>query len=98
MSSVVIRVVVEQCSQETFHLGEFLIYPTEVFVAEWSVTPEEAGLQVDTLPLPDGSSIVGVKIADHGRRPLPPGVIPVSRAFRKTVGIEKKTHEDCSRL
>ena len=98
MSSVVIRVVVEQCSQETLHLGDYLIYPTEVFVAEWSVTPEEAGLKEDTLPLPDGSSIVGVKIADHGRRPLPPGVIPVSRTSRKTVGIEKKTHEDCSRL
>ena len=99
MSSVVIRVVVQQCSQETFHLGEYLIYPTEVFVTEWSgITPEEAGLKEDTWPMPDGSSIVGVNIADHGRRPLPPGVIPVSRAFRKTVGIEKKTHEDCSRL
>ena len=39
-----------------------------------------------------------VNIADHGRRPLPDGVIKVSRDFRKTVGIEKKTHEDCSRL
>ena len=88
----------QQGSQETFHLGDFLIYPTAVFVAEWSVTPEEAGLKEDTLSMPDGSSIVGVKIADHGRRPLPDGVIKVSRDFRKTVGIEKKTHEDCSRL
>ena len=48
--------------------------------------------------MPDGSSIVGVKIADHGGRPLPHGVIKLSRDFRKTVGIEKKTHEDCSRL
>ena len=98
MSSVVIRVVVQQCSQETFHLGEYLIYPTEVFVTEWSVTPEEAGLKVDTWPLPDGSSIVGVNIAHHGRRPLPHGVTNVSRDFRKTVGIKKKTHEDCSGL
>ena len=89
----------QQGSQETFHLGDYLIYPTEVFVAAWSgITPEEAGLKEDTWPMPDGSSIVGVKIADHGRRLLPPGVIPVSRAFRKTVGIDKKTHEDSSRL
>ena len=70
MSSVVIRVVVQQGSQETFHLGDYLIYPTEVFVTEWSgIIPEEAGLKEDTWPMPDGSSIVGVKIADHGRRP-----------------------------
>ena len=99
MSSVVIRVVVQQGSQETFHLGDYLIYPTEVFVTEWSgITPAEAGLKEETWAMPDGSSIVGVKIADHGRRPLPHGVIPVSCAFRKTVGIEKKTNEDCSRL
>jgi len=89
----------QQGSQETFHLGDYLIYPTEVFVTAWSgITPEEAGLKEDTWPMPDGSSIVGVKIADHGRRPLPDGVIKVSRDFRKTVGNDKKTHEDCSRL
>ena len=88
----------QQGGQETFHLGDFLIYPTEVFVAEWSVTPEEAGLKEDTWEMPDGGSIVGVKIADHGRRPLPHGVIKVSRDFRTSVGIEKKTHENCSHL
>ena len=99
MPSVVIRVVVQQCSQGTYHLGDYLIYPTEVFVTEWSgVTPEEACLKENTWPMPDGSSIVGVKIADHGRRPLPHGVTKVPRASRKTVGIEKKSHEDCSRL
>ena len=89
----------QQGSQETFHLGDFLIYPTEVFVAEWSgITPEEAGLKEDSCAMPDGGSIVGVKIADHGRRPLPDGVIKVSRDYRRAVGIEKKTNEDCSRL
>ena len=48
--------------------------------------------------MPDGGRFVGVKITDHGRRPLPDGVIKVSRDYRRTVGIEKKTNEDCSRL
>ena len=98
-SNCVLVTLFQQGSQETFHLGDYLIYPTDVFVTEWlGITPEEAGLKEDTWPMPDGSSIVGVKIADHGRRPLPDGVIKVSRDFRKTVGIEKKTHEDCIRL
>ena len=97
-SNCVIVTLFQQGSQETFHLGDYLIYPTEAFVTEWSATPEEAGLKEDTWPMPDGSSIVGVKIADHGRRPLPQGVTKVSRDFRKTVGIEKDTHKGCSRL
>ena len=68
-------------------------------MAEWSgITPAEAGLEIEEYPLPDGSSISGVKVVDHGRRPLPDGVIKVSRDCRRTVGIEKKTNEDCSRL
>ena len=72
-----------------------LVDPHNSGANAWSgITPEEAGLEEDTWPMPDGSSIVGVKIADHGRRSLPDGVIKVSRDYRRTVGIEKKTNED----
>lgn len=76
--------VQQNSMEETIKLKGYLLYPHADFVSEFKVEPENMGLRLSTIPLPDGSSVTGYKIEDHGRRPVPPNVHVIERAFKKS--------------
>ena len=50
-----------------------------VYIEEWKATPEEAGMIEKEHTLPDGSVIIGIRMKDHGRRPLADGIVEVGK-------------------
>lgn len=82
--------------QEKVHLTGSLLYPKEAFMEEFKFDPDEAGMKPTSIPLPGGQCAgPGYKVEDHGRRPLPPGVIFIERSFVKT-GMLQATVDDSS--
>ena len=74
--------------KETYHLQGDLIYPRAAFVTEYKMEPAEMGKKQETINLPNGTVIVGFRVPDHGRRPLPPDVISVSRSYEKELKLD----------
>ena len=62
-----------------------LLYSRGAFYAAFLVWPDEAGHALRSYPMPSGVSLQGVRIPDHGRRPLPAGVIAISKEFKLSV-------------
>ena len=63
---------------DTFHIGAGLLYTRAAFIFEYKMDPEAAGYSEQRFPQLGGGALVGYKVKDHGRRPLPAGVIPFS--------------------
>ena len=64
--------------KETFELPGALLYPPQAYYSEYGKEGLEDGFVLRDWPTPIGN-LRGYRIKDHGRRPLPEGVIPIRR-------------------
>ena len=79
---------------DTFHIGAGLLYTRAAFISEYKMDPEAAGYSEQRFPQPGGGALVGYKVKDHGRRPLPDGVIPFSSDLKVSLAAERTEHQD----
>jgi len=78
--------------KETFHLGQDMLWSREAFTQAYKSDPETAGYKHFKKNLPDGQVLSGYRTPDSGLRPLPKGVLLISKDVETVVGIEE-THK-----
>ena len=69
--------------RETFHLKGDLIWEVSAYEGHFGDTIANLGKVPEHHKLPDGMVLVGVRTQDDLPRPLPDGVIPISKAYEK---------------
>lgn len=86
-------VAVGHSMEEKFELKGWLFLPRHVYSELFKVEGESNGLKEEKHNFPDGSSLVGFRVVDDGKRPLPhPDIVPISRVYRKApLGIKQET-------
>ena len=78
---------------ETVHLQGYCIWPAIIFEKKFpgvdAVKDLKAKWKNKTIP-ETGEVITGWELVDDGKRPLPPGVVPISRSFQKEPAPRKQ--------
>jgi hypothetical protein len=74
---------------ESFHMQGDLFYTVDAFRKEFKSEGYEQGFEKVIQPTPLGT-LEGFRVKDHGRRPLPEGVLAITKVWQKEVALNKE--------